>query len=99
MVGASTPQPERIVQLALAELSAFLRGAEAGIGPGDLQSRAAVWIETLEGHSWPRDNYPAFFRAVTILTIVAIVSFELELDPQVGRKGGDDDPAAAFISV
>lgn len=99
MVGDAMAHTEAIVKLAHAELAAFLRGTEAGIGQGDQQERGNTWIETLISRDWTEHNYPGFFRAVTILTILQLVSDEQPRTPREARKGEKHDVGQPLISV
>ncbi len=99
MVGNAMAHTEAIVKLAHAELAAFLRGTEAGIGQGDQQERGNEWIETLISRDWPERNYQGFFRAVTILTMLQLVSDEPRRTPRKATKGEKHDVGQPLISV
>lgn len=99
MVGDAMAQAEAIQKLAQAELAAFLRGTEAGIGQADQQERGTAWIETLISRDWPEHNYPGFFRAITILTILQLVSDKQPCTPRKPGKGEKHDVGQPLISA
>jgi hypothetical protein len=77
MSGDGLAQGKAIVQLAEAELAAFLRGTHAALGCGDSLTSGALWIDTMTSLDWPATNHKSFFRAVTILSIVQLVSIHV----------------------
>lgn len=99
MYGDRAVQPEFILKLAEAEFAAFLGGAEAGIGRREFHVCGAAWIGNLMSREWPGHNYPAFFRAITILTITQLVSNEPSHGFREARKGEKNEVALSFISV
>jgi hypothetical protein len=70
-------QAQVIVEMAEAELAAFLRSTHAVLGFGDPLTSGSLWIDTMTSHGWPATNHKSFFRAVTILSIVRLVSIHV----------------------
>src|SRR5271168_1073405 len=77
MSGDGLAQAQVIVELAEAELAAFLRSTHAVIGCADPLASGSLWINTMTSLHWPAANHKSFFRAVTILSIARLVSIHV----------------------
>lgn len=99
-------QAESIITLAEAELAAFLRAAEVTLAGSPPARLGAAWLATMSSLDWPDKGYAAFFRAVTILTTIRLVShtaLPLQESPRsssrISRKGPFDAPVLSFTAA
>jgi hypothetical protein len=77
MSGDGLAQAQVIVELAEAELAAFLRSTHAVLGCADPLTSGSLWINTMTSLHWPAANHKFFFRAVNILRIARLVSIHV----------------------
>jgi hypothetical protein len=87
MSGDDLGQAQVIVELAEAELAAFLRSTHAVLASGDPLTSGSLWIDTMTSLHWPATNHKSFFRAVTILSIARLVSIHVSDRERVQPTG------------
>jgi hypothetical protein len=60
MSGDSLAQAQVIVELAEAELAAFLRSTHVILGCADSLTSGSLWINTMTSLRWPAANHKSF---------------------------------------